>query len=405
MNWLNTTVVVIIPIFGFLSAFWTPLHLYTAIFAVAYYLNSGICITAGQFISISRYPFDLQILTPRQGYHRLWAHSSYRAAFPLRLYLAFFGAGAFENSIRRWVRDHRAHHRYTDTEKDPYTVHKGFFHAHIGWLIFKRNPKNIGRVDISDLDTDPLVIWQHKNYPAVAILATFIIPTFICGLWGDWPGGLVYAGIIRLWFVQQATFCVNSLAHWLGEQPYSSSNSPTDHFFTALVTLGEGYHNFHHEYPSDYRNTVKWWHYDPTKWMIKIWQYLGLAFHLQQFSSNEIEKARFQQLEKQLERKRKLIDWGTPVELLPVISWDDFKARSKNVDLIIIAGFIYDVSNFKKKHPGGWILIDSATGTDATALFNGGVYQHSNAARNLLLTMRVGILSGGCKVEIRKEKN
>jgi stearoyl-CoA desaturase (delta-9 desaturase) len=76
----------------------------------------------------------------------------------------------------------------------------------------------------------------------------------VAGLgWGDWWGGLVYAGIMRACFVQQATFCVNSLAHWLGEQPFDDRRTPRDHFITALVTLGEGYHNFHHEFPSDYR--------------------------------------------------------------------------------------------------------------------------------------------------------
>lgn len=74
--------------------------------------------------------------------------------------------------------------------------------------------------------------------------------------WGDWWGGLVYAGIVRACFVQQATFCVNSLAHWIGEQPFDDRRSPRDHVLTALVTMGEGYHNFHHEFPSDYRKSL-----------------------------------------------------------------------------------------------------------------------------------------------------
>ena len=84
-----------------------------------------------------------------------------------------------------------------------------------------------------------------------------ILPTMVCGLgWNDWLGGFVYAGILRIFFIQQATFCVNSLAHWLGDQPFDDRNSPRDHVITALVTLGEGYHNFHHEFPSDYRNAI-----------------------------------------------------------------------------------------------------------------------------------------------------
>ncbi|ATY60390.1 acyl-desaturase [Cordyceps militaris] len=384
VNWLNTTLIIIIPLIGFISAYWVPLKLYTAIFAFVYYFNTGLGITA--------------------GYHRLWAHSSYKASTPLKIYLAFVGAGAVEGSIRWWSRDHRAHHRYTDTEKDPYSVRKGLLYSHLGWMVFKQNPKRTGRTDITDLNEDPVVVWQHKNYLKSVIFTALIFPTVFCGLlWNDWLGGFVYGGILRIWFVQQATFCVNSLAHWLGDQPFDDRNSPRDHVVTAIITLGEGYHNFHHEFPSDYRNAIEWWQYDPTKWAICMWKFLGLATDLKQFRSNEIEKGRVQQLQKKLDQKRAVLDWGTPLEQLPVISWDDFVAESKNGKaLVAVAGVIHDVTDFIKEHPGGKALISSAIGKDATAIFNGGVYLHSNAAHNLLSTMRVGVLRGGCEVEIWK---
>ena len=78
----------------------------------------------------------------------------------------------------------------------------------------------------------------------------------------------------------QSTFCVNSLAHWLGETPFDDKHTPRDHFATALVTIGEGYHNFHHQFPMDYRNAIRWYQYDPTKWFIWVCQQLGLASHL-----------------------------------------------------------------------------------------------------------------------------
>ncbi|KAM5344529.1 hypothetical protein ACJ41O_013065 [Fusarium nematophilum] len=210
-------------------------------------------------------------------------------------------------------------------------------------------------------------------------------------------------GILRICFVQQATFCVNSLAHWLGDQPFDDRNSPRDHVITALVTLGEGYHNFHHEFPSDYRNAIKWYQYDPTKWSIWIWKKLGLAYDLKQFRQNEIEKGRVQQVQKKLDRKRATLDWGIPLDQLPVVHWDDFVADSKNGKaLVAIAGVIHNVTDFIKDHPGGKALISSAVGKDATAIFNGGVYNHSNAAHNLLSVMRVGVLRGGCEVEIWK---
>ncbi|EEU33459.1 uncharacterized protein NECHADRAFT_73308 [Fusarium vanettenii 77-13-4] len=384
INWLNTTLIIIIPIIGFISAYWVPLHLYTGIWAVIFYFNTGLGITA--------------------GYHRLWAHTSYKATTPLKFYLADVGAGAVEGSIRWWSYGHRAHHRYTDTEKDPYSVRKGLLYSHVGWMVFKQNPKRQGRADITDLNEDPIVAWQHRNYFKCVIFMALVLPTIVAGFgWSDWLGGFVYAGILRTCFVQQATFCVNSLAHWLGEQPFDDRNSPRDHVITALVTLGEGYHNFHHEFPSDYRNAIKWYQYDPTKWSIWIWKQLGLAYDLKQFRQNEIEKGRVQQLQKKLDQKRATLDWGIPLEQLPVVHWDDFVADSKNGKaLVAIAGVIHNVADFIKDHPGGKALISSAVGKDATAIFNGGVYNHSNAAHNLLSAMRVGILRGGCEVEIWK---
>lgn len=126
--------------------------------------------------------------------------------------------------------------------------------------------------------------------------------------------------------------------------------------------------------------------------------------NLKTFRSNEIEKGRLQQQQKALDRQRSKLDWGIPLTQLPVISWDDFTAQASanGAALVAIAGVIHDVSAFVNEHPGGKALIRSAIGKDATALFNGGVYEHSNAAHNLLSTMRVGILRGGQEVEVWK---
>jgi len=240
----------------------------------------------------------------------------------------------------------------------------------------KQNPKRIGRTDLSDLNEDPVVVWQHRHYVKVVIAMGLVFPTLICGLgWGDWWGGYVYAGILRIFVVQQATFCVNSLAHWLGDQPFDDRNSPRDHVITALVTLGEGYHNFHHEFPSDYRNAIEWHQYDPTKWLIWFCKQLGLAYDLKQFRQNEIEKGRLQQQQKKLDRLRSTLDWGVPLDQLPVLEWEDYQEQAKNgKGLIAVAGVVHDVSNFIKDHPGGKAMISSGIGKDATAMFNGGVY-------------------------------
>ncbi len=130
---------------------------------------------------------------------------------------------------------------------------------------------------------------------------------------------------------------------------------------------------------------------------------MGLAYDLKQFKSNEIEKGRVQQMQKKLDQKRSKLDWGVPLDQLPVIEWDDYQDQAKNGrGLIAVAGVVHDITDFIKEHPGGKAMIRSGIGKDATAIFNGGVYLHSNAAHNLLSTMRVGVIRGGCEVEIWK---
>jgi len=386
VNWLNVFFIIGLPLCGFVAAVWTPLRWQTAIWSVVYYVATMLSITA--------------------GYHRLWSHASYRATLPLRIFLASFGAGALEGSIRFWARDHRAHHRYTDTEKDPYSVTKGLLYAHFGWMIMKQDPKLKGRTDVSDLNEDSVVVWQHRNYVPLALFMALIFPTSVAGLcWGDWLGGLVYAGIIRFFVVQQATFCVNSLAHWLGDQPFDDRHSPRNHFITAILTLGEGYHNFHHQFPSDYRNGIEFHQYDPMKWSIWVWKELGLASNLKRFRSNEVEKGLLMQRQKKIDQKRATLDWGIPLEQLPVMEWDDYIEQANSGDgraLVAIGGVVHDLTDFINDHPGGKALIRSGIGKDATARFNGGVYNHSNAARNLISTMRIGVIRGGMEVEIWK---
>ncbi len=155
INWLNCTFIFGIPLIGCIVAMWTPLRVRTAIWAVTYYFCTGLGITA--------------------GYHRLWAHKSYSARRPLEVFLALCGAASIEGSIRWWSRDHRAHHRYTDTTKDPYSVRKGLLYSHLGWMVMRQNPKRIGRTDISDLNENPIVVWQHRNCKLRKKLGTIYI--------------------------------------------------------------------------------------------------------------------------------------------------------------------------------------------------------------------------------------
>lgn len=135
----------------------------------------------------------------------MWAHRSYNASKPLQYFLAIAGTGSAQGSIKWWARGHRAHHRYTDTDLDPYNAHRGFWYSHIGWMLLKPRRKP-GVADVSDLSKDPVVRWQHRNYLPLVFSMAFFFPSLVAGLgWGDYMGGFVYAGALRLFFVHQVS--------------------------------------------------------------------------------------------------------------------------------------------------------------------------------------------------------
>jgi stearoyl-CoA desaturase (delta-9 desaturase) len=239
-------------------------------------------------------------------------------------------------------------------------------------------------------------VWQHKHQLVLMALMGYILPAAVAGLfWNDWKGGFVYAGILRLFAAHQATFSVNSMLHWVGERPFDDRHSPRDFFPINLIVLGDGYHNFHHTFPVDYRCGLEWYHYDPTKWFIRLGSLVGLTGSLKTFRFSEIEKRRVQQSQKDLSKHAAGLDWGVPLETLPVVSWDEYVRDSKAQSLVAIGGVVYDVGSFTHEHPGGRALLLSAIGKDASAMFNGGIYAHSLTACNILATLRVAIIHGG----------
>lgn len=224
------------------------------------------------------------------GYHRLFSHMTYRAHWSVRLFYLLFGAASVQNSALKWSADHRRHHQFTDQDDDPYNIKKGFFWAHMGWVFVKENPVNYDRVP--DLASDPLVKFQHRFYVPLAILIGWVMPTCIAFAWGDPIGAFFLAGWVRLIVQWHSTFSVNSFAHFIGRQPYSEADTSRDSFVTALITMGEGYHNYHHAFPWDYRNGVARHHFDPTKWVVHGLSKVGLTWNLKRVSQQEIMKAR-----------------------------------------------------------------------------------------------------------------
>lgn len=224
------------------------------------------------------------------GYHRLFAHMSFQALWPVRLMTLIFGAAAFENSALNWVSDHRRHHKHTDHDQDPYDISQGFWYAHIGWILFKLDPEP-PLDNVADLRKDRLVLWQERFYVPIAITAGFLIPSLLGYLHSGWTGalgGFLLAGVARITCVQHMTFFINSLCHTIGGQPYSAKCSARDSWIMALFTFGEGYHNYHHEFQHDYRNGVKWWQWDPTKWSIWTLEKLRLVRDLRRVPEEKI---------------------------------------------------------------------------------------------------------------------
>ncbi len=227
------------------------------------------------------------------GYHRLFSHMTFRATLPVRLFTLIFGAAAFENSVLMWASDHRRHHKHVDHDEDPYDISKGFFHAHIGWLLFKLWPEPPFD-NVSDLKKDPLVMWQHRHIHSLAVLVSFVLPTLIGALWDGWIGalgGFLIGGVAKVVVLQHGTFLINSACHTIGRQPYSTRCSARDSFLMALFTFGEGYHNYHHEFQHDYRNGVKPWQWDPTKWLIWMLSKLGLVRSLRRVPAETIRSS------------------------------------------------------------------------------------------------------------------
>ena len=227
------------------------------------------------------------------GYHRLFAHKAFKAKWPVRLLTLLFGAATFENCVLAWTSDHRRHHKHVDHDDDPYDISQGFWYAHVGWILFKSLPEPPWH-NVADLKKDKLVMFQSNHYLAIALTVSFALPAAI-GWWWAGPSGaltaFLVAGVLRVFAVQQMTFFINSLCHTIGDRPYSSRCSARDSWLMAIFTFGEGYHNYHHEFQHDYRNGVKWWQWDPTKWTIWTLSKLGMVSDMRRVDEDKIVAA------------------------------------------------------------------------------------------------------------------
>jgi stearoyl-CoA desaturase (delta-9 desaturase) len=239
------------------------------------------------------------------GYHRLIAHSSYDAHWLLKAVYLLFGAMALQNSALYWSAGHRVHHKFIDDPgRDPYCAKKGFWFSHIGWMLHNYPSGRIDLSSVKDLQRDALIMFQHRYYLPIALGSNFGLPILASLITGDFWGTLLIAGVLRLVVSHHATFFINSLAHMWGSQPYTDRNTARDNPVVALLTYGEGYHNFHHMFAHDYRNGVRWWQWDPSKWFIRVMSWVGLTRNLKRVPWFKIHRAlldaQFQRVETKL---------------------------------------------------------------------------------------------------------
>ena len=245
-------------------------------------------------------------LSVTAGYHRLFAHKTYQASWPVRLFYLVFGAAALENSVLNWAADHRVHHDHVDEERDPYNIQKGFWWAHMFWIFVDKEPTP--RSVVRDLEEDPLVRWQDRWYVWIGIGMALGVPLLVGVLTGRVLGCLLIGGVLRIVVSHHGTFFINSLCHMIGRQPYSREHSARDSAVMAVLAFGEGYHNYHHSFPFDYRNGIRRWHFDPAKWLISALSWVGLTRNLRRAPEAAILKAKIEiQFEAAKERMQKVV--------------------------------------------------------------------------------------------------
>lgn len=221
------------------------------------------------------------------GYHRLFTHKSFKPHPLLKAVLAIFGMMAAQGPVLFWVASHRRHHAFSDTPNDCHSplLHgtgivgrlRGLWHAHFGWML----SKSVTNVPFfaKDLIQDELIVWLNKKYIAWVILGLAIpaaIGYIANGVIGSLEG-LLWGGLFRIFFVHQITWGLNSLNHVFGFRRYQCIDNSRNIGWLALITMGEGWHNNHHAYPSSARFGHKWWEFDLGYILIRLFALCGLC--------------------------------------------------------------------------------------------------------------------------------
>ncbi len=239
------------------------------------------------------------------GFHRLFTHRSYETIKPIRVLVGICGSMAVEGPLLKWVAMHRRHHQLSDQTGDPHSPHlygkglgglfKGIWHSHVGWL-FDKEPIGLDRY-VRDLQADPAIRKVSDLFPLWVLLG-LTLPAVIAGLvtmswWGAFLG-FMWGGLARVFLVHHITWSINSVCHIWGKQDFRSQDESRNNPIFGILSLGEGWHNNHHAFPTSARHGLFWWQFDATWIVIRILSMLGLAWDVRLPSAEAMATRRVQ---------------------------------------------------------------------------------------------------------------
>jgi stearoyl-CoA desaturase (delta-9 desaturase) len=210
------------------------------------------------------------------GYHRYFAHRSYKTSRLFQFVLALIGCSAGQKGPLWWAATHRAHHRHSDTESDPHSpVRHGLLWSHLGWILCQA-PDAHDPDFVRDLAKYPELRWLDRLQwvPPSCLMAA-------CFAAAGW-GGVLWGFCVSTVALYHGTFLVNSVCHLLGSRPYETPDGSRNNALVAILTLGEGWHNNHHHYQSSVRQGFRWWQLDVSYCVLRILGLIGLVWDLRE---------------------------------------------------------------------------------------------------------------------------
>jgi stearoyl-CoA desaturase (delta-9 desaturase) len=239
------------------------------------------------------------------GYHRLFTHKSFKTNRAVAAILGVLGSMAVQGSILQWTSTHRRHHQHTDGPEDPHSPYaygtsilgmlRGIVHSHFGWFFAKAPTREVMDRYVPDLLADPVVPFVSRWFGFFAVLGQLIPAAIGLAVTGSWLGalmGLIWGGLLRVFFVHHVTWSVNSVCHLWGRRPFQTHDESRNNLVMGVLALGEGWHNTHHAFPASARHGLAWWEIDVSYWIIRIMSWIGLAAEIKIPPRDRIESKR-----------------------------------------------------------------------------------------------------------------